>query len=71
MIGGFFLLASIIAIFIVINWFKDNDKRPENELTTGLLAMPPPEAEKPKAARWTREAALRKVGQASPTNPGR
>jgi hypothetical protein len=72
MIGGIFFLASIIAIFIVLNWFKENDKRPENEPTTGLLAMPLPEAEKPKAAkRWSREDALRKAGQASPPSQGR
>jgi hypothetical protein len=64
MIGGIFFLASIIAIFVVLNWFKENDGRPENEPTTGLLAMPLPEAEKPQASRrWTREDALRKAGQ--------
>jgi hypothetical protein len=72
MIGGIFFLASIIAIFVVLNWFKNNDKRPEGELTSGLLAMPPAEAEKPKGApRWTREDALRRAGRASPTRPDR
>ncbi len=61
MIGGFFFLASIIAIFIVLYWFKDNDKVPENESTTGLLAMVPPEAGPQKAPprRWSREEALK------------
>ena len=64
MIGGFFFLASIIAIFIVLNWFKDNDGKADNEPTTGLLKMPLPEAPKPVASkRWSREKALRKTGQ--------
>jgi hypothetical protein len=64
MIGGIFFLASIIAIFIVLYWFKDNDGRPANEPTTGLLAMPMAHEEKPKVVRrWTREDALRKAGQ--------
>ncbi len=64
MIGGFFFLASIIAIFIVLNWFKDNDGRPDGEATTGLLAMPLQVNEKPvETRRWTREEALRKSGQ--------
>lgn len=72
MIGGIFFLASIVAIFIVLRWCRDNDKRPEGELTTGLLAMPLPETDKPKAPeRWTRDAALRKAGQANPKAPAR
>jgi hypothetical protein len=64
MIGGLFFLASIIAIFIVLNWFKDNDGRGEGEQTTGLLAMPLADAEKPTVShRWTRDGALRKTGQ--------
>ncbi len=64
MIGGIFFLASIVAIFIVLNWFKDYDGRPDSEPSTGLLAMPMTEVERsagPK--RWTREAALRKEGK--------
>lgn len=72
MIGGLFFLASIIAIFIVLNWFKDNDGRSEDEPTTGLLAMPLAETEKPAVSqRWTREEALRKAGQASGPNRDR
>lgn len=65
MIGGLFFLASIIAIFIVLIWFKDNDGRREDEPTTGLLAMPPPETELKVSARrrWSREDALRRSGQ--------
>jgi hypothetical protein len=64
MIGGIFFLASIIAIFVVLKWFKENDGRPEAEATSGLLAMPLADAEKPvETKRWTREDALRKIGQ--------
>lgn len=56
MIGGLFLLASIVAIFIVLNWFKDNDRVPENQPTKGLLAMKLPEQELPKRSkRWSRD----------------
>ncbi len=62
MIGGIFFLASIIAIFIVRNWFTKNDRVPEGEPTTGLLAMIPPHAEPKKSGprRWTRETASRR-----------
>lgn len=64
MIGGIFFLASIIAIFIVLYWFKENDGRKETEATSGLLAMPLTDEEKPVVSkRWTREDALRKIGQ--------
>ena len=56
MIGGLFLLVSIVAVFIVLNWTVENDKVPENEPTKGLLAMKLPGQELPKARkRWTRE----------------
>ena len=56
MIGGIFFLASIIAVFIVLRWFVENDRVPENEQTTGLLAMKLPDAELPKGRkRWSRE----------------
>ncbi len=62
MIGGIFFLASIIAIFIVLDWFVKNDRVPENEQTSGLLAMKLPEKDnKPKGPRrWTREEALKR-----------
>lgn len=63
MIGGVFFLASIIAIFIVLDWFTKNDRVPENEPTKGLLAMKLPSAEDGKRKvrrRWTREDALRR-----------
>lgn len=63
MIGGVFFLASIIAIFIVLDWFRKNDQVPENEPTTGLLAMKMPgaaEAKPKEKRRWTREDALRR-----------
>jgi hypothetical protein len=54
--GGIFFLASIVAVFIVLNWFSENDRVPENEPTKGLLAMKMPDQELPKASRrWTRE----------------
>lgn len=61
MIGGVFFLASIIAIFIVLNWFTKNDTVPEDQPTSGLLAMRPPgqELEKKTRRRWTRESARR------------
>ena len=56
MIGGIFFLASIIAVFIVLRWFVENDRVTENEQTNGLLAMKLPDAELPKGPkRWTRE----------------
>jgi len=56
MIGGVFFLCSIIAVFIVLNWFVENDRVPENEQTKGLLAMRLPGRELPKGSRrWTRE----------------
>lgn len=56
MIGGLFFLASIVAVFIVLRWFKDNDTVPENQPTKGLLAMKLPDQELPKGPkRWTRE----------------
>jgi len=56
MIGGIFFLASIIAVFIVLRWFVENDRVPENEQTNGLLAMKLPDAELPKGPkRWTRD----------------
>jgi len=56
MIGGFFFLASIVAVFIVLNWFVENDRVPENQQTKGLLAMKLPDQELPKrSTRWTRE----------------
>jgi hypothetical protein len=64
MIGGIFFLASIIAIFVVLVWFRDNDARSEQEQTTGLLRMPLADTEKkPETRRWTREDALRKAGR--------
>ncbi len=63
MIGGIFFLASIIAIFVVLDWFRRNDRVPENEPTRGLLAMKVPGTDdvKPKGKRrWTREDALRR-----------
>lgn len=62
MIGGIFFLASIIAIFIVLNWFTKNDTVPEDKQTTGLLAMRAPgDVPKPKGPRrWTREKALKR-----------
>lgn len=55
MIGGLFFLASIIAIFIVLEWFTKNDKIPEDQPTTGLLAMRMPTEEPPKKKpRWSR-----------------
>lgn len=62
MIGGIFFLASIIAIFIVLDWFTKNDRIPESEPTTGLLAMTSPDAEPKKKGprRWTREDAARR-----------
>jgi hypothetical protein len=61
MIGGIFFLASIIAIFLVLDWFRKNDRVPESEPTTGLLAMIPPDAAPKKKGprRWTREDATR------------
>lgn len=62
MIGGIFFLASIIAIFLVLDWFRKNDRVPENEPTTGLLAMIPPDAgpKKKGPRRWTREDAAKR-----------
>lgn len=55
MIGGIFLLASVIAVFIVLNWFVENDRIPENEPTKGLLAMKLRDQSLPKRQpkRWT------------------
>jgi len=56
MIGGIFFLASIVAVFIVLQWFVDNDRVPENEQTKGLLAMRLGDREAPKdTRRWTRD----------------
>ena len=56
MIGGIFFLCSIIAVFVVLNWFAENDRVPENEPTKGLLAMKLPGQKLPKGSRrWTRE----------------
>lgn len=61
MIGGFFFLASIIAVFIVFTWFTKNDAIPEDQPTVGFLAMTPPNAEPKKGPRrWTREDAARR-----------
>ena len=62
MIGGFFFLGSIIAVFAVLNWFVKNDVVPADKPTGGLLAMKMSveEARKPKPRRWTREDALRR-----------
>lgn len=62
MIGGIFFLGSIIAIFIVLNWFVKNDAVPADKPTSGLLATKPPgeEPKKPAPRRWTREDALRR-----------
>jgi hypothetical protein len=62
MIGGIFFLGSIIAIFIILNWFVRNDAVPEDKPTQGFLAMkmPEPESKKRGPRRWTREDALRR-----------
>ena len=56
MIGGIFFLGSIIAIFIVLNWFVKNDSLSADKPTTGLLAMrmPTEEVKKRGPRRWTR-----------------
>ena len=56
MIGGIFFLCSIIAVFVVLNWFVEADRVPEGEQTKGLLAMKLPGQALPKGSRqWTRE----------------
>jgi hypothetical protein len=62
MIGGLFFLASIIAVFIVFDWFRRNDTVPEDKPTTGLLAMKVPDTTPRQTGprRWTREDALRR-----------
>lgn len=59
MIGGFFFLGSIIAIFIVLDWFSKNDGVPEDQRTSGLLAMRMADDEpiRKKKTRWTHPAA--------------
>ena len=41
--GGFYYALSIVAIFVVIRWFIQNDRKKPGEPTTGLLAMRGPE----------------------------
>jgi len=52
--SGIFFLASIIAVFIVLHWFSENDGIPEDQPTKGLLAMKLPDQELPKGPkRWS------------------
>jgi hypothetical protein len=37
--SGIYYALSILAVFIVIQWFIRNDKKTQAENTTGLLAM--------------------------------
>ncbi len=56
--SGLYFLGSIIAVFVVFVWFIRNEKVPEDQQTTGLLAMKLPGAEPPpkkKRRPWSRE----------------
>jgi hypothetical protein len=57
--SGIYYALSIVAVFIVIQWFIRNDNKKPDESTTGLLAMRGPENQ------------LKPSSQPSPRSPAR
>lgn len=45
--SGLFFLASIILVYVVFIWFIRNDKVPDDQKTTGILAMKAPSSDPP------------------------
>ena len=51
--SGIYYALSIVAIFLVIRWFLDNDKKSPDENTTGFLAMRGVESQPKPSPRFT------------------
>ncbi len=49
--SGIYYALSIVAVFIVIQWFVRNDNKKPGENTVGLLAMREPENQRRSSSR--------------------